>query len=127
MRSASSVRISFTASRSTDRSPSSVLTVIGKKQIRAMIRSFGLIPKPNQTTRIGATTMIGTVCEATSSGYTARRAVSERCRATANPTPRTSATRNPARTSRSVTQPFSASSSRSCQSESATSLGAGIR
>ena len=42
--------------------------MIGKKQIRAMIASFGPIPKPSQTTRIGATTTIGTVWEATSSG-----------------------------------------------------------
>ena len=68
MRLASSVRISFASSGSGERSPSSVLTVIGKKQIRAMIASFGPIPNPNQTTRIGATTMIGIVCDATSSG-----------------------------------------------------------
>ena len=45
-----------------------MLTTIGKKQIRAMIAIFGPIPKPNQTTRIGAMTMIGIVCEATTSG-----------------------------------------------------------
>ena len=54
--------------RSTERRPSSVLTVIGKKQISATITSFGAIPKPNQTTRIGARSTIGIVCEATSSG-----------------------------------------------------------
>ena len=42
--------------------------MIGKKQTRAMITTFGLIPKPNQTTRIGAMTRIGIVCEATISG-----------------------------------------------------------
>ena len=31
-----------------------MFTVTGKKQTRAMIASFGPIPKPNQTTRIGA-------------------------------------------------------------------------
>ena len=65
---ASRVRIIRSRSGSTERSPSSVLTVIGKKQISAMIASFGPIPKPNQTTRIGAIAMIGIVCEATSSG-----------------------------------------------------------
>ena len=45
-----------------------MLTVIGKKQISAMITSFGPIPKPNQTTRIGAIDDHGIVCEATSSG-----------------------------------------------------------
>ena len=44
------------------------LTVIGKKQISATTTSFGPIPKPNQTMRIGAMTMIGIACEATSSG-----------------------------------------------------------
>ena len=62
------MRIILIASGSTERRPSSVLTVIGKKQIRATIASFGPIPKPNQTTRIGAMTMIGIVCEATISG-----------------------------------------------------------
>ena len=62
------MRIILIASGSTERRPSSVLTVIGKKQISAMIASFGPIPKPNQTTRIGAMAMIGIVCEATSSG-----------------------------------------------------------
>ena len=62
------MRIILIASGSTERRPSRVLTVIGKKQIRATTTSFGPIPKPNQTTRIGAMTMIGIVCEATSSG-----------------------------------------------------------
>jgi hypothetical protein len=39
-----------------------VFTVIGKKQISAMIQSFAAIPKPNQTTRIGAMARIGIVC-----------------------------------------------------------------
>ena len=62
------MRIILVASGSTERRPSSVLTTIGKKQIRATIASFGPIPKPNQTTRIGAMTRIGIVCEATISG-----------------------------------------------------------
>jgi len=65
---ASMVRISFFSSGSTEPSPSKVLTVTGKKQTRAMIASFGPIPKPNQTTRIGAIATIGIVCEATSRG-----------------------------------------------------------
>jgi hypothetical protein len=55
------VRIIFSRSASTERSPSSVLTVIGKKQIKAMISSFVSRPKPNTTTRIGARTTIGIV------------------------------------------------------------------
>ena len=38
------MRIILIASGSTERSPSSVLTVIGKKQTSAMIASFGPIP-----------------------------------------------------------------------------------
>ena len=45
-----------------------MLTAIGKKQISAMIATFGPIPNPNQTTRIGAMTITGIVCEATTSG-----------------------------------------------------------
>jgi hypothetical protein len=45
-----------------------VLTVIGKKQSRATSNSFGPMPNPSQTTRIGAIVTGGTVCEATSSG-----------------------------------------------------------
>jgi hypothetical protein len=43
-REASSVRIIFTASGSTERSPSSVVTVIGKKQASATTITFGQIP-----------------------------------------------------------------------------------
>ena len=38
------LRISLSRSGSTERSPSSRLTVIGKKQISATIASFGPIP-----------------------------------------------------------------------------------
>ena len=62
------MRIIRTSAGSTERSPSRVLTVTGKKQTRAMIASFGPIPKPNQTIRIGAIAITGMVWEATSSG-----------------------------------------------------------
>ena len=62
------MRIIRVISGSTERRPSRVLTVIGKKQTSATITSFGPIPKPSQTTRIGAIATTGTVCEATSSG-----------------------------------------------------------
>ena len=45
-----------------------MLTAIGKKQMSAMIAIFGPIPKPNQTTRIGAITITGIVWEATTIG-----------------------------------------------------------
>ena len=62
------MRIIFVASGSTARRPSAVATAIGKKQTRATTASFGPIPKPNQTTRIGAKTMIGIAWEPTISG-----------------------------------------------------------
>ena len=62
------MRIIFIASGSTERSPSSVLTVIGKKQIRATTTTFGPIRSRTRPRRIGAMTMIGIVCEATISG-----------------------------------------------------------
>ena len=43
-RDAPSDRISLSSSGSTDRKPSSMLTIIGKKQINAMIASFGPMP-----------------------------------------------------------------------------------
>ena len=67
-REASRLRIILIASGSAERRPSSALTVIGKKQIRATTTILGPIPKPNQTSRIGAMTTIGIVCEATISG-----------------------------------------------------------
>ena len=61
---ASSVRIIRPYSGSTARRPSSVLTVIGKKQTSAITTSFGPIPNPSQTTRIGAIAITGIVCDA---------------------------------------------------------------
>ena len=59
-----------------------MVTAIGKKQIRAMIASFGPIPNPNQTTRIGAIDHDGTACEATTAvGAPAQDG--EKCSATA--------------------------------------------
>ena len=68
LRLAPSVRIIVISCGSTERSPSSVLTVTGKKQTSAISSTFGPSPKPNQTIRIGAMATGGMVCEATSSG-----------------------------------------------------------
>ncbi len=62
------LRISLSSSGGAERRPSSRLTVIGKKQIRATIASFGPIPYPNASTNSGASTTIGIACEPTSSG-----------------------------------------------------------
>ena len=65
---APSVRIILVSSGSTERSPSSVLTVIGKKQTSAIDHQLRAEPEaePDDEDRGDAT--IGIVCEATSSG-----------------------------------------------------------
>ena len=57
-----------TSSGSEDARPSAVLMVSGKKQNSTTIETVGVIPKPNQMTRIGAMASICMVCEATKSG-----------------------------------------------------------
>ncbi len=90
-----------------------------------MIASFGARPNPSQTTRSTAITGMGTAWEATSTGYTARRAAREKCRPTARANPASSATRMPRATSPAVTRKLSHSSARSRTSAAATSVGAG--
>ena len=65
---ASSVRMSFSCSGSTAASPSTVVTSTGKKQMRAMIASFGKMPNPHQNTSSTPITGIGSACEPTASG-----------------------------------------------------------
>src|SRR3954447_12795014 len=86
-REAPSVVMSLRRDGSTDASPSSAVTVTGKKQTSATIASLGASPKPSQATSSGATMTIGMVCDATSSGYTARRSTGERWMAVAHATP----------------------------------------
>ena len=95
--------------------------------MRAITISLGPIPKPNQITRIGAITTIGTACEATTMGYSARRSIGERWSATATATPAASASAKPSSTSCAVTHASGSSMSRSSTSARATSLGAGSR
>ena len=60
--------MSFPSAGSTPASASSVETTTGKKQTSATTASFGASPKPSQITSSGATTTIGMVWEAMSSG-----------------------------------------------------------
>ncbi len=55
-------------SRSTELSPSTVLTTIGKKQKSAMIASFGPMSKPMTRTSTGASTTVGMLCDEIRSG-----------------------------------------------------------
>ena len=104
-----------------------MFTTIGKKQMRAITISLGPIPKPNQITRIGAITTIGTAWEATTMGYRARRSIGERWSTTATSIPAATAIANPSSTSCAVTHASGSSTSRSSTMARATSLGAGRR
>jgi hypothetical protein len=56
---------SWTRFRSVDFSPVRVLAVTGKTAIMPATTVFVVGPGPSQTTRIGATAMIGMVCSRT--------------------------------------------------------------
>jgi len=51
-----------------ERGPATVVTSTGKKQMRAMIASFGKMPNPHQNTSSTPITGIGSACEPTASG-----------------------------------------------------------
>jgi hypothetical protein len=63
--------------RSTELNPSAAVTTTGKKTISATTASFGVMPRPSQTTSSGAIATFGTACEATIRGYSALRAIVE--------------------------------------------------
>ncbi len=127
-RPASSVRIMRMYSPSTERRPSSPLTTIGKKQIKPTMINLGSNPKPNSTTRMGASTITGIVCEAMSRGYTARRRGPKMCSTTAMPMPAEVARAKPMATSRRVVRVAGAKMVlQSLPSELATSVGTGTR
>src|SRR5690349_16999117 len=55
-------------SGSTDLNPTTVETTTGKNPSMNAAITFGMMPKPNQTTNSGAIAIFGTLCEKTSSG-----------------------------------------------------------
>src|SRR5712672_4242424 len=61
-------RARSTISGSTDLNPCTADTTTGKKPSRNAEITFGMIPKPNQTTNSGAIAIFGTDCENTSNG-----------------------------------------------------------
>ena len=91
----------------------------------ATSRTFGSRPKPNQITASGATAMIGSVCEAMSSGSSARRTAADASIATEQTNPTAIASANPSVAARSVASPFSTRSARFSHVASATADGAG--
>ena len=61
-------RARSTMSGSTDLNPCTAETTTGKNPKRNAEITFGMMPKPNQTTNKGAIAIFGTDCENTSSG-----------------------------------------------------------
>ena len=61
-------RIRNTESRSTERIPTTVSIMIGKKAIRSAISTLGMRPKPSQITSSGPSATFGTTCTTTSHG-----------------------------------------------------------
>src|SRR6185312_4445110 len=61
-------RARSTMSRSTDLKPCTAETTTGKKPCRNAAMTFGMMPKPHQTTNRHAIATYGTDCENTSSG-----------------------------------------------------------
>ena len=100
-------------------------TAIEKKVKRATSTTFGVVPNPNQITTSGASAMIGSVCDATISGYTARRTRGDQSIAIASATATTMATRIPSTASRVVVSIAGQRLERSSQVERATRPGDG--
>ena len=66
---------------------------IGKKQTTATTTNFGAIPYPSRIARIGASSTVGTVCERTRIGSSARRSALEKWSRTASATATATASR----------------------------------
>ncbi len=67
--------------------PTTVDTTIGKNVIRNTIAIFGRMPKPSQTTRIGAIATFGIVCDITRNGIVTRSMLRLKTTANASGTP----------------------------------------
>ena len=119
------MRSSFSWSRSTASSPSTVVTSTGKKQISTITTSLGNTPNPHQNTSSGAITAIGTAWEPIASGYTARRSTREKWISTASAKPSASASAIPSPTSVAVGARFAASRPALSHSAAATACGEG--
>src|SRR5262245_32379301 len=74
---ASRERASSMSSDGVELRPDTMEMTIGKKQIMNTSATFGSAPKPNHTTRSGATATFGTEFNPTSSGYMVRSAIGE--------------------------------------------------
>ena len=91
----------------------------------AITSTLGSSPNPNQMIISGAMAMIGRVCEATSSGVSARRSHGEKSTAMASTQPSASDTANPTAVTCSVGTVFAQICSRNAQPCSTTRSGDG--
>ena len=124
-RDAPMLRSRFVAARGVEANPSMSPTAIGKNVTRAITTTLGSSPKPNQMISSGAIAMIGSVCEATSSGVSARRSHGEKSTAIAMAQPISSETPNPTAVTCSVGTVFAQICSRAAHPCSTTRRGDG--
>src|SRR5437016_2127317 len=98
-------RMSSRARGSGERSPRSPAMVTGKKVRYAEMTATASHPPRNQITTTGAIAMIGTVCEATTYGTSARSSIRECTNTIARASPSTAPNTNPPKASRKVKKP----------------------
>ena len=85
--------------------PTTEDTTIGKNEIRKTMAIFGKMPKPSQTTRIGAIATLGMVCDITRKGVATRSMLQFMTITNASGTPITTPAANPASTDEERVEP----------------------
>ena len=124
-RDAPMLRSRLVAACGVEAKPSISPTATGKNVTSAITTTLGSSPKPNQMISSGAIAMIGSVCEATSSGVSARRSHGEKSTAIAIAQPIASDTANPTAVTCSVGTVLAQICSRAAHPCSATRSGEG--
>ena len=119
------LRSRLVAWRSVAANPSMSPMAIGKNVTSAITTTLGSSPNPNQMISSGAIAMIGSVCDATSSGVSARRSHGTKSTAIAIAQPTASDTANPTAVTCSVGTVLAHSASRNAQPCSTTRSGDG--
>jgi hypothetical protein len=120
-------RTRSTMSLSTLFKPTTVDTTMGKNEIKNTIAIFGRIPKPSQTTRIGAIATLGIVCDITRMGIDSRSIVRLSTIAKAMGRPTTTLAAKPVSTENRVNQLFFRRMGHSRRIRNSTCCGAGKR
>ena len=119
------LRSRLVAAGGVEAKPSISPTATGKNVTSAITTTLGSSPKPNQMISSGAIAMIGSVCDATSSGVSARRSHGEKSTAIAIAQPIASDTANPTAVTCSVGTVLAQICSRAAHPCSATRSGEG--